>query len=193
MGAVMVLLAAPHVRFHRSFLAAVDEFRANGEPTHDGVVNWPAEGDFPGVVFTREELEDSAEFARLVANRLGDADETSLRPPGWTTTTYWWLEDPDRTDEFVGSISLRHHIDHPLLPTVGGHVGYSVRPSARRRGFASDALRQVVPLAAARGIPRLLVTCDLDNVASARTIEANGGEFEGELRGKRRYWIATGA
>jgi predicted acetyltransferase len=189
----MVLLAPPHLRFHRSFLAAVDEFRAHGEPAHDGVVHWPADGDFPGVVFTREGLEASEEFARLVANRLGDAEEDSPRPPGWTTATYWWMEDPDRTDEFVGSISLRHHIDHPMLSTVGGHVGYSVRPSARRRGFASDALRQVVPLAAARGIPSLLVTCDLDNVASARTIEANGGEFEGELRGKRRYWIATGA
>ena len=187
----MVLLAVPHLRFHHSFLAAADEFRANGESAHDGVLNWPAEGDFPGVVFTREGLEDPAEFARLVANRVGDAEPTSVRPPRWTTATYWWLEDPDLADEFVGSISLRHHIDHPLLATVGGHVGYSVRPSARRRGYASDALRQVVPRAAARGIPRLLVTCDLDNVASARTIEANGGEFEGELRGKRRYWIAT--
>ncbi len=187
----MVLLVTPHVRFHRSFLAAVDEFRTTGEPAHDGVVHWPAEGDFPGLVFTREGLDDSAQFARLVANRIGDAEEESPRPPGWTTTTYWWMEDPDRADEFVGSISLRHHIDHPMLATVGGHVGYSVRLSARRRGFASDALRQIVPRAAARGIPRLLVTCDLDNVASARTIEACGGELEGELRGKRRYWIAT--
>ena len=186
-----VLLAAPAIRFHRSFLAAADEFLAAGESQHAGIPNIPAEGPFPGVVFTREGLEDSAEFARLVANRLGEAEEDSLRPPGWTTATYWWMEDQDRADEFVGSISLRHHIDHPMLSTVGGHVGYSVRPCARRRGFASDALRQVVPLAAARGIPRLLVTCDLDNVASARTIEANGGELEGELRGKRRYWIAT--
>jgi predicted acetyltransferase len=189
----MVLLATPHVRFHRSFLAAADEFDAAGESAHDGIVNWPAEGDFPGVVFTREALEDPAEFERLVANRVGDADEASPRPPGWTTATYWWMEDPERPDEYVGSISLRHHIDHPLLSTVGGHVGYGVRPSARRRGFASDALRQVVPLAAVRGIERLLVTCDLDNVASARTIEANGGHFEGELGGKRRYWIDTGA
>ncbi|WP_406832042.1 GNAT family N-acetyltransferase [Pedococcus sp. KACC 23699] len=83
--------------------------------------------------------------------------------------------------------------DAVLLATVGGHVGYSVRPSARRRGFASDALRHVVPVAAGLGIERLLVTCDLDNLGSARTIESAGGELEGELEGKRRYWIRTGA
>ena len=188
-----VLLSAPDVRFHRSYLVAADEFRAAGEGQHDGIVSWPAQGDFPGVVFTRQGLEDPREFARLVANRVGDAEEDAPRPPGWTPATYWWMADPEQPDEFVGGISLRHHIDHPVLATVGGHVGYGVRPSARRRGFASAALRQVVPEAAARGIPRLLVTCDLDNVASARTIEANGGVFEDELQGKRRYWIATGA
>ncbi|KQU69225.1 GNAT family N-acetyltransferase [Phycicoccus sp. Root101] len=189
----MVPLATPHVRFHRSFLEAADEFRAAGEATYDGIVNWPAEGDFPGVVFTREALDDPAEFERLVANRVGDADEASLRPPGWSTATYWWMEDPERPDEYVGSISLRHRIDHPLLASIGGHIGYGVRPGARRRGFASDALRQVIPIAATRGIDRLLVTCDLDNTASARTIEANGGRFEREQSGKRRYWIETGA
>ncbi|GAB3433348.1 GNAT family N-acetyltransferase [Phycicoccus ginsengisoli] len=188
----MVLLATPHVRFHRSFLEAADEFRAAGQGQFDGVVDWPPEGDFPGVRFTREGLEDPAEFARLVANRVEDERPESLRPPGWTTATYWWLEDPDVPDRYVGSIALRHTIVHPLLSTVGGHVGYGVRPSARRRGFASDALRQVVPLAAQRGIPRLLVTCDLDNVASARVIESCGGAFDGELLGKRRYWIDTG-
>ena len=187
-----VLLARPAVRFHRSFLAAADEFLAAGESQHAGIPNIPAEGPFPGVVFTRAGLEDSSEFARFVSNRLGDAEEDSPRPPGWTPATFWWMEDPDRADAFVGSISLRHRIDHPRLSTIGGHVGYSVRPSARRRGFATDALRQVVLLAAARGIPRLLVTCDLDNVASARTIEACGGHLEGELQGKRRYWIPTG-
>ncbi|SDP33645.1 Acetyltransferase (GNAT) domain-containing protein [Pedococcus dokdonensis] len=189
----MVLLAIPHVRFHRSFLDAADEFRAAGQWQHDGILSLPADGDFPGITFTREGLEEPGEFARLVANRVGDADDDAPRPPGWAATTHWWMADPDRPDEFVGGISLRHSIDHPMLASIGGHVGYGVRPGARRRGFASDALRQVVPLAAARGIPRLLVTCDLDNEASARTIEANGGELEGELRGKRRYWIATDA
>ena len=185
----MVILATPHARFHRSFLEAVDEYRAAGEARYDGVVDWPAEGDFPGVVFTREGLEDPAEFQRLVYHRTGDEHPGSPRPPGWCTTTHWWMADPDVTDRFVGSISLRHNITHPLLATIGGHVGYSVRPSARRQGFAGDALRQVVALAGPRGIPRLLVTCDVDNVASATVIERCGGVLEDEQQGKRRYWI----
>lgn len=188
-----VLLATPHTRFHRSFLSAADEFRAAGEATHDGIVNLPPEGDFPGMAFTRAGLEDRRELARLVENRLADEAPGTVRPPGWTSATHWWLEDRESADEFVGRISLRHHIDHPQLATVGGHIGYAVRPSRRRRGFAGDPLRQVVPLAAQRGIERLLVTCDLDNTASARTIEGAGGEFENELEGKRRYWITTGA
>lgn len=187
----MVLLATPHVRFHRSFLEAADEFRAAGEHQYAGILDWPAEGDFPGLRFTREGLEDPDEFRRLVDNRTGDERPGSPRPPGWTTATHWWLEDPDEPDRYVGGISLRHTIIHPLLASVGGHVGYSVRPSARRRRFASDALRQVVPLAARRGIARLLVTCDVDNTASAGVIESCGGVLEGELRGKRRYWIDT--
>ncbi len=188
-----VLLATPDVRFHRSFLEAADEFVAAGEAQHAGLPDIPADGDFPGFVLTRAELEDPASFTRLVEHALLDELPETPRRPGWASATRWWMEDPDQADEFVGSISLRHHIDHPMLSTIGGHVGYSVRPRARGRGFASDALRQVVPRAAARGIPRLLVTCDLDNVASARTIETCGGVFEGELEGKRRYWIATGA
>ena len=189
----MVLLATPHVRFHRSFLEAADEFRAAGEQQYAGILDWPPEGDFPGLRFTREGLEDPDEFLRLVDNRTGDELPGSLRPPGWTTATHWWLEDPDEPDRYVGAISLRHSITHPLLASTGGHVGYGVRPTARRRGIAKDALRQVVPRAARRGIPRLLVTCDLDNIASARVIESCGGVLEGELQGKRRYWVDTGA
>jgi predicted acetyltransferase len=185
----VVHLAIPDLRFHRSFLETVDEFRAAGEARYDGVVHWPAEGGFPGVMFTRPGLEDEEEFRRLVDNRTGDALPSSPRPPGWCPTTHWWMEAPDVADRFVGSISLRHNISHPRLATVGGHVGYAVRPSARRSGFATDALRQVVARAGPRGIPRLLVTCDSDNLASATVIERCGGVFEGELQGKRRYWI----
>jgi predicted acetyltransferase len=76
---------------------------------------------------------------------------------------------------------------------VGGHVGFGIRPSARRRGLARWALRAVLLQARSLGLERVLVSCDDGNVASARTIEANGGTLEDvrERDGgpKRRYWI----
>ena len=125
----------------------------------------------------------------FVANRLGDEDPDSPRPTGWVPCTYLWMVDGD---EYLGAISLRHSLDNPFLAELGGHIGYSVRPSARRRGHAVDALRQAVELAGARGIDRVLVTCDEDNVASARTIESAGGRHEDTRQGRRRYWIVTG-
>ena len=184
----MVELAPPHLRFHRSFLDAVDEFLARGEERYSGVLVWPADESFPGVALTREGLEEPAEFQRLVDLHLADAEPDSPRPRGWVPCTYLWMAEGDT---FLGSISLRHSLDNPMLAEVGGHIGYSVRPSARGRGLAADALGQVVALAADRGLDRVLVTCDFDNLASARTIERSGGVYEGDLKGKRRYWIIT--
>jgi len=81
-----------------------------------------------------------------------------------------------------------------FLAYEGGHVGYCVLPDQRRRGHASEMLRQAVVLMRARGVERILVTCDDDNVASAGVIEACGGVYESTVEGrggipKRRYWI----
>ena len=67
-----------------------------------------------------------------------------------------------------------------------------MRPSRRREGQATRALALAVLRAAELGIERLLVTCDVDNRASAATIEANGGVLEDVRNRKRRYWIDTG-
>jgi predicted acetyltransferase len=96
----------------------------------------------------------------------------------------------------VGRVSVRHELT-PFLLREGGHVGYAVGPAHRRRGHATEMLRQSVRRLAVLGVDRVLVTCDEDNVGSARTIEANGGVLEdvvdlGEGRPrKRRYWIGT--
>ena len=185
----MVTLVDPHVRYQQSWLAAADEFHAAGDEQHGGILVWPADDTFPGVEFTREGLADPREFERFVANRLDDARSDSPRPKGWVPCTYLWMVVGD---EYVGALSLRHSLDNPFLAELGGHVGYSVRPSARRRGHARDALRQAVALAGERGIDRVLVTCDEDNVASARTIESGGGVHEDTRQGRRRYWIPTG-
>jgi predicted acetyltransferase len=74
---------------------------------------------------------------------------------------------------------------------MGGHIGYDVRPSARRRGHATAMLRAALPVARGLGIESALVTCDEDNVASRKVIEANGGVFEDQRGDKLRFWIPT--
>jgi predicted acetyltransferase len=112
-------------------------------------------------------------------------------PAGWVPGTTFFLIDEGR---ILGVANLRHRLTERLRQ-FGGHVGYSVRPSARRRGHATRLLDGIKEVAREMGMRRLLVTCDADNLASARVIEKCGGRFEGETiveeaaPATRRYWI----
>jgi predicted acetyltransferase len=96
--------------------------------------------------------------------------------------------------EIVGRTSIRHELN-AYLAAVGGHIGYGVRPGFRRRGYATEILRQSLARARELGIERALVTCDDANVGSATVIERCGGVLEGVVADpddgvlKRRYWI----
>jgi predicted acetyltransferase len=98
-------------------------------------------------------------------------------------------------DRIVGRASIRHMLN-AFLFRLGGHVGYTVVPEFRRRGYATEILRLSCQFAQDRlGLDQVLVTCDDNNIGSIRTIEKNGGVWENtivdpELRQpKRRYWI----
>ena len=100
-----------------------------------------------------------------------------------------------KTDSrLVGMIDLRHRLSD-YLAQYGGHIGYSVRPGERRKGYASKMLALMLEEARQRGMNRLLITCDEDNEASRRAILRNGGLFDGnvwleeEKQTVSRYWI----
>jgi predicted acetyltransferase len=96
--------------------------------------------------------------------------------------------------EIVGRVSIRYELNEALAER-GGHVGYGVRPASRRRGFATEILRQSVGRTRAAGVNRILVVCDDDNVGSATVIERCGGALESVVTPDddsapfRRYWI----
>jgi predicted acetyltransferase len=96
--------------------------------------------------------------------------------------------------DIVGRTSIRHRLNEFLLHE-GGHIGYGVLPEHRRRGYATEILRQSLIIARSLGIDRVLVTCDDDNIGSIKTIESCGGRLENvviteeEQTPRRRYWI----
>lgn len=104
-----------------------------------------------------------------------------------------YLAKRESDGKMVGVIDLRHHIDHPVLSVWGGHIGYSVRASEQRKGYGTEMLRLLLPIAAKRGLKRVLVTCDDGNVGSEKIIRHNGGVYEksvtvdGEVI--KRFWI----
>lgn len=131
------------------------------------------------------EFQSDEAFARFVGAVRAERLEETPRPEGYVPDTeLWWVEG----DEFLGRIGIRHRLT-PALLEMGGHIGYDVRPSARRRGHATAMLRHALPVALDLGIDPVLITCDADNVGSRTVIERNGGVLEDERSGKLRFWV----
>lgn len=123
--------------------------------------------------------------------------EDTCREAGTTVPSHTYLAIRKKDDTIVGVIDLRHHIDHPILGTWGGHCGYSVIPSERGKGYAKEMLRLNIQNAKVLGISKLLITCDAKNQASERTILSNGGVYEKTIPVDgcmmKRYWITVDA
>ncbi len=178
----MPQLVAPDVRFRRSFAAAMAEFRAEGRggPDDRSVIGryLRDHADAPA---------DDTAFGAFVDWVRADRLDETPRPDGFVPTTeLWWAEG----DEFLGRVGVRHRLT-PTLLEAGGHIGYDVRRSARRRGHATEMLGRALAVAREIGIDSALVTCDSGNVASRAVIERNGGVLEDERGGKLRYWVPT--
>jgi predicted acetyltransferase len=178
----MPQLVRPTTDVQQSFLAAMAEFRAEGRATPGDRSMIGHENRTYGDTWHTPEG-----FAKFVTELRADALEETPRPEGRVPcTTLWYVSGA----EYLGRLAIRHSLNAFLLEE-GGHIGYDVRPTARRKGYATAMLREALPIARSLGITQTLVTCDVDNVASRKVIEAAGGVFEDERRGKLRFWVPT--
>jgi predicted acetyltransferase len=175
-------LVPPDPRLRHSFASAMAEFRAEGRGSAG------RESVLDGYLRDRgEPWLDDGRFGAFVESIRAQRLEKTARPE-WRVpdTELWWVEE----DVFLGRIVVRHRLT-PTLLEAGGHIGYDIRPSARRRGHATNMLRHGLGVARRLGIDRALITCDADNVASRRVIEKNGGVFEDQRGPKLRFWVPT--
>ncbi len=146
---------------------------------------------FSGTSFGRGET-DLPGFLRACV----DGEDPAKLAAGFVPQTVYWIIDD--AGEVVGMLRLRHHLNEGLLQH-GGHVGYYVRPAARGKGHAKQALRMALDRLRKMGVTRALVTVDPMNVPSIRVVLANGGEPDGQGRhpetGKvvNRYWVDLNA
>jgi predicted acetyltransferase len=168
----MISLVTPDVRWHREWLDMMSEM---GSSHVDGAS--VADADIA-------RMADPGTFAEWVTT-LGEHELGRNLPDDRAACTTRWL---GRHGELVGTVNLRHELTD-FLRREGGHIGYAVRPSARRQGVASEGLGLMLDEAARLGVNPVLICCRDANVASARTIERAGGVLEDVVEGTRRYWV----
>ena len=168
---VGVALSRPDARFRDSFLDAAAEF-----------------GNEPTLAYEREMAERNFDSYVRDVERWSRGQRL---PSGWVAFTTMWLTEGD---SYIGTVNIRHELTE-WLRRYGGHIGYAVRPTMRRRGYGTTMCALALDEARRIGLRRVLITCDDDNIGSARIIEVNGGVLEDSVPQpdrpvlKRRYWI----
>ncbi len=113
-------------------------------------------------------------------------------PQNYVPSSTYFLMDKNQ-DKILGAVNIRHRLNESLL-NIGGHVGYGLAPSERKKGYAPTMLALALDLCLSLGITRALVTCNESNTPSSRTIRKNGGVLESLFPDEdgtivERYWI----
>ena len=163
-----MILRRPRLADKETILEMMAEFEQT-QSAHDGGF-WDAEN------FVYEDWLESNQNHEMGINL----------PEGWVPDIQ--LVAFSEKGQAVGFLNLRLLLSNFLLE-AGGHIGYSIRPSERGKGYAKESLRQGLQIAKEKNIKRALVTCSTENLASRAVILANGGVYEDVRNGTERYWI----
>lgn len=167
-------LIFPTKEYERQVLDYKNEFEINGD-SMDGTAG----------------LKKAKSFDEWFSALIDNSKEETVRAKLVPSSTYLAVRLCDQ--RVVGMIDIRHRLNDYLLQ-FGGHIGYSVRKSERRKGYAKEMLCLALNKCKDRNIEKVLITCDKENIASAKTIISNGGVLENEVsEGERitqRYWVS---
>lgn len=172
-----VSLVEPTEELMEQYVAFYEEWRASEEEFIPWVIRMDPT-DFPAMIRVLQE----------------NASGINIKE-GWVPSSTYWLVNTN--SKVVGAVNIRHRLNDKLTQS-GGHIGYGILRSERRKGYASELLRQALLKAGELGIEKALIVCDAVNTASERTIRRNGGledrsytEADGNII--RRFWIETGS
>ena len=169
---VLVRLALEHQPL---LLPLLNDFQAAGE----------------NLLFQPTLTQDQGDFAAIVQQLREDETGDNLSEDRVPETTLWLMRNQA---ELIGYVNIRHRLT-AALEHHGGHIGYFICPSERGQGYGTKMLALALNEARQLGLPKVLMTCDVDNLASARGIEKNGGVLDSQgisdVSGKliARYWI----
>jgi predicted acetyltransferase len=168
-------LLKPENKFKKTYLSAIEEYHSEGF-LNDKISVSDLKSDFEGYI---KKIEDWSLGYNL--------------PIGFSPQSEFWLID---NNEYIGTLKIRHLLNNETLSTIGGHIGYFIRPSKRKLGYGHLILKLGLLEVSKINLEKVLITCDFSNIGSKKIIESNGGIFEGIIpnpqgEDKCRYWINT--
>ncbi len=165
-------LIKPTIELMQEYLEMLEEWKHSGEKIVPWVLN-----------------EDTTDFQAMISRFEEYSQGIGLKEGLVPHSTYWFVRDDNK---IIGAINIRHRLND-YLKNIGGHIGYGIRPNERRKGYATEMLGKALHIVSEMGIKSILITCDKDNIASARTIIKNGGVLHSEDLDNgiifQRYWI----
>ncbi|MFJ7725107.1 GNAT family N-acetyltransferase [Neobacillus sp. NPDC097160] len=168
-----VYLTRPTIELKSEYLSFYQEWKESGEEMIPWVIS-----------------KDPSNFQEMIQFLL-DSEKGINLPENWVPDSTFWLVN--ELNKVVGAVNIRHRLTDKLF-NCGGHIGYGIRPSERRKGYSTKLLSLSLEKAKELGIHKVLVVCDESNIGSKKTILNNGGvsdtdfiEEDGNII--KRFWI----